>query len=259
MPEITSYVPGTPSWVDLSTTDEQGALAFYGSLFRWEDDPQEMGPESFYHLQKINGLDVGGIFQQGEEEKSQGVPPHWNTYIAVESVDETAAKAQQAGAIVIAGPFDVFNAGRMAMLQDPQGAVFAVWQAKEHIGCRIKNEPGALTWNELVTTNSGEAQNFYSAVLGVEIAEGPGGYTLLRVDGTEVAGIMEITPQMGPVPPHWMAYFCVADVDASTKQAESLEATVLVPPTDIPGVGRFSALQDPQGAAFSVFKPAEGS
>ncbi len=259
MPEITSYAPGAPSWVDLSTTDDKEALAFYGALFKWEDDPQEMGPDFFYHLQKINGLDVGGLSQQMEVERSQGVPPLWNTYLSVTNVDDTLAKVQQAGGALIAGPMDIFDAGRMAVLQDPQGATFSVWQAKEHLGCRVKNEPGALIWNELLTTNSNEARRFYSSVFGHTIGEMDGGYTLLRVDGTDVAGIMEITPEMGPAPPHWMPYFCVADVDASSKQAEALGAKVLVPGTDIPGIGRFATLQDPQGVAFSVFTPAEES
>ena len=260
MPEITSYAPGAPSWVDLSTTDDKEALAFYGALFKWEDDPQEMGPDFFYHLQKINGLDVGGLSQQMEEERSQGVPPLWNTYLSVTNVDDTLAKVQQAGGALIAGPMDIFDAGRMAVLQDPQGATFSVWQAKEHLGCRVKNELGALIWNELLTTNSNEARRFYSSVFGHTIGEMDGGYTLLRVDGTDVAGIMEITPEMGPAPPpHWMPYFCVADVDASSKQAEALGAKVLVPGTDIPGIGRFATLQDPQGVAVSVFTPAEGS
>ncbi len=258
MPEITSYAPGTPSWVDLSTTDEKGALAFYGALFKWEDDPQEIGPDSFYHIQKLNGLDVGGISQQMEEERSQGVPPHWNTYLSVTTVDDTIAKAQQAGGALIAGPMDVFDAGRMAVLQDPQGATFSVWQAKEHLGCRVKNEPGALIWSELLTTNSKEARSFYSRVFGHTLGEMDGGYTLLRADGTDVAGIMDISPEMS-VHPHWMPYFCVAGVDASSEQAESLGAKLLVPGTDIPNVGRFATLQDPQGAAFSVFQPAEAS
>ena len=154
---------------------------------------------------------------------------------------------------------DVFDAGRMAVLQDPQGAIFSVWQAKEHLGCRVKNKPGALIWNDLLTNNSNEAWRFYSSVFDHTIGEMDGGYTLLRVDGTDVAGIMEITLEMGPAPPHWMPYLCVADVDASSKLAESLGAKLLVLGTDIPGVGRFATLQDPQGAAFSVFTPAEAS
>ena len=194
-----------------------------------------------------------------EEERSQGVPPHWNTYLSVTSVDDTLTKVQRAGGALIAELMDVFDAGRIAVFQDSQGAAFSVWQAKEHLGCRAHSSPGALIWNELLTANSNEARRFYSSVFDPTIGEMGGGYTLLRVDETDVAGIMEITPEMGPAPTHWMPYFCVADVDTSSKQAEALGAKVLVPGTDIPGVGRFATLQVPQGAGFSVFTPAQGS
>ena len=113
-----------------------------------------MGPNQLYHLMQLRGLDAAAIAELGEEEKKQHVPPHWQTYITVTSVDEAAKRAQQAGGKVLFGPTDVFDAGRMAMVQDPQGAIFAVWQPKQHIGCRVANEPGAITWNELLTTDS---------------------------------------------------------------------------------------------------------
>ena len=160
MPEVTSHPQGTPSWAELSTTDDQAAAAFYGELFGWVDDPQEMGPNMLYHMQKLKGLEAAAIYQQGEEEKGQGVPPHWNTYFTVDDVDQIATKAGQSGATIIFGPMDVFDAGRMAYLQDPQGAMFAVWQPKEHIGVRIKNETGALMWNELMTTDAEDATKF---------------------------------------------------------------------------------------------------
>jgi predicted enzyme related to lactoylglutathione lyase len=258
MPEFTSHPQGTPSWVELSTTDDQAALAFYGELFGWVDDPQEMGPDMFYHMQKLSGLEVAAIYQQGEEEKEQGVPPHWNTYFTVDDIDQTVGNAEQSGATVIMGPMDVFDAGRMAMLQDRQGAVFAVWQPKEHIGFRLKGDSGTLMWNELLTNNSVDATQFYSGLLGLGSSKMPGpmDYTMLNVGGTDVAGVMTITEEMGSVAPHWMVYFGADDVDAASKKVESLGGLIVVPPSDIPGIGRFSGLKDPQGAMFFIFKPA---
>ncbi len=256
MPEVTSHSHGAPSWADLATTDPDGALAFYGALFGWEDDPQPMGPDAFYHMQKLNGLEAAAIFQQMDDERDQGIPPHWNTYITVNDVDSTAQQAVELGGSVVFGPFDVFEAGRMAFLQDPQGAVFAAWQPKQHIGARVKFEPGALTWNELLTTDADAGIDFYCRLLGLERDDAMGdmGYTLLKAQGTEVAGVMQITPEMGSFPPHWAVYFDVVDVDQTVAQVQSLGGSVLVPGTDIPGIGRFAALMDPQGATFNVFK-----
>ncbi len=262
MPEVTSHAPGAPSWAELSTTDEAGALSFYGALFGWEDNPQEMGPNWYYHLQKFNGLEAASIYQQGEEERSQNVPPHWNNYFTVTSVDETAETVKQNGGTVVFGPMDVFEAGRMAFCQDPQGAYFAIWQANQHIGARIKGEAGAMCWNELLTTDRAAAIDFYLATLGMERGEvmGPMEYAMLKAGGTEVAGVMQITPEMGEFPPHWSVYFGVDDADATVAQAQSLGATIYVPPTDIiPGegqqaIGRFASLADPQGAPFNVFQ-----
>ena len=259
MPEITKYAQGTPSWVELSTTDDTEALKFYGSLFGWVDDPQEMGPGSYYHMPQLGGLVAAAIYKMGDEEKAQNVPPHWKTYFTVTSTDEAVERAKQAGGSVVAGPFDVFTAGRMALLQDRQGAMFAIWQPKEHIGSRVKDDPGALTWNELLTSDSKAALAFYSALLGVETAtvSDPVPYNLLRVDGKDVAGVMDITSEMGPIPSHWGVYFATSDVDESVDKATTMGAKVLFGPMDIPGVGRLATLQDPQDAEFSVLKASQ--
>ncbi len=256
MPEVTAHTPGTPSWAELSTTDDAGALAFYGALFGWEDDPQQIGENWYYHMQKLNGLEAAAIYKQSEEEKNMGVPAHWNTYITVENVDAVAEKAGQTGGKVLFGPMDVFDAGRMAMLTDPQGAAFAVWQPKAHIGVRVKHDPGSMTWNELMTSNPDAAIEFYGGLLGLERGETMGDmdYTLVRAQGEDVAGVMQITPEMGPMPPMWNIYFAVADVDESVAKAQSLAGNVMVPAMDIPDIGRFAGLTDPQGAFFSVFK-----
>ena len=262
MPEVTSHAPGAPSWAELDTTDEVGALSFYNVLFGWEDDPQEITPGWFYHMQRLNGLEAVSIYRQSDEEQKQNVPPRWNTYFTVSSVDETVEAVKANGGSVVFGPMDVFEAGRMAYFQDPQGAYFAVWQANQHIGCRIKGETGAMCWNELLTTDRAAATEFYISVLGMErgeVAE-PMDYVMLRAGGTEVVGVMQITPDMGQLPPRWNVYFGVDNVDAAVAQGLSVGATVYVPPTDIvkeegqPAVGRFAHLADPQGAAFAVMQ-----
>ena len=263
MPEVTSHVPGSPSWAELSTTDDTAALSFYNALFGWVDDPQEIAPNWYYHMQRLNGLEACSIYQQSDEERSQNVPPHWNIYFTVENTDATAAAVGQHGGQVVMGPMDVVEAGRMAMCQDPQGAFFAIWQANQHIGCRIKQETGAMFWNELLTTDRTAGLEFYKAVLGLEqfqLPETTMDYTMLRAGETDVAGVMQITPEMGEFPPHWSVYFGVDDTDETVAKAQSLGGSVYVPPTDIvpvegqPAIGRFACLADPQGAGFNVFQ-----
>ena len=262
MPEVTSHAPGTPSWAELDTTDEIGALAFYSALFGWVDDPQEITPGWYYHMQRLNGLEAASIYRQSDEELAQNVPPHWNIYFTVVNVEESVAAVTRNGGTVAFGPMDVFEAGRMAMCQDPQGAFFAMWQPNQHIGARIKGETGAMCWNELLTTDRAAAIEFYLNALGMErgeVAEAMD-YPMLKAGGTEVAGVAQITPEMSQFPPHWSVYFCVDNVVATVEQAQSLGASVYVPPTDIvkvegqPAIGRLAVLADPQGAAFSVLQ-----
>lgn len=151
----------------------------------------------------------------------------------------------------------------MAMCQDPQGAHFAIWQPNQHIGAGVRGETGAMFWNELLTTDRAAAVQFYVAALGMEPGEviQPMEYAMLRAGDDMVAGVMQITPEMGEFPPHWSVYFGVDDADAAAAQAESLGGTVHMPPTDIvpmegqPPIGRFATIGDPQGAVFSVFQP----
>ena len=259
MPTVTQRAPGAPSWADLSTTDDRAALEFYGPLFGWTNDPQEMGPGVFYHMKRIDGHSVAGIFKQGEEEQTRNIPPHWNAYFTVENADQTAQKAKDAGGTVLMEAFEVHDAGRMAVLQDPQGAVFNVWQPNQHIGAEVVQEPSAIIWVELMAQDAGQAAGFYEKVLGVEtgLMEGPMPYTLMKVGGTDVAGILNISdlgPDAASVPPNWSVYFGVSDADNTVEKAKSLGASVIVAPTDIPNIGRFSILQDPQGAMLKVFQ-----
>jgi predicted enzyme related to lactoylglutathione lyase len=193
MPTVTGYAQGAPSWADLATSDEQGALSFYSQLFGWTDEAEEI-PDGggFYHLQKLGDDVVVGISQQQPDEAAQGVPPHWNTYLAVEDVDATAAEVKNAGGAVIAEPMDVMDAGRMAVLQDPTGGMVALWQPGSHFGSTLRGEPGTIGWQELITTDPDRAASFLQTLLGVEIAKEDmgetGSYTLIHAGGDDAGG-----------------------------------------------------------------------
>jgi uncharacterized protein len=252
MAERTSYAPGTPSWVDLQTTDPAAAKQFYGTLFGWSYSDQPVDETNVYSMAQLRGVDVAAISGLGEQ-AAQGVPPHWNSYVTVADVEAAVAAVGPAGGVVLAPPFDVMDAGRMAVVQDPSGAVFELWQAKAHLGAGLVNEPGTFTWTELTTPDIPKAAAFYKAVLGWDAAtsDGPMPYTEFKLGGVSIAGAMN--PPMPGIPPSWGIYFAVADTDATVAQAKSLGGAVVVEPTDIPP-GRFAVLTDPQGAYFNIIK-----
>jgi uncharacterized protein len=263
MPVRTSYAQGTPNWVDLQTSDPAAAKAFYTGLFGWTYDDQEM-PDSggaIYSMARLGDENVAAIAPQPQEMAAAGAPPMWNTYLAVDNVDDAVSKAEAAGGQVAMQPFDIMDAGRMAFVMDPSGAAVAFWQANQHIGATLVNEPGTVTWNELITSDPAAAK-FYEQVLGMTTSimdMGQGPYTLFEVGGQMVGGTTP--PQMEGVPNHWHVYFAVADADATAAKAKELGGSALVEPFDTP-VGRIAVLRDPQGAVFSILKPApqpEGS
>jgi predicted enzyme related to lactoylglutathione lyase len=256
MSTISSHTPGTFCWPELGTTDRRGAVAFYQALFGWQVNDVPMGPDDVYSMFRLDGDDVAAAYTMRGEQTRQGVPPHWMAYVAVTNADETTHRAGELGATVLAAPFDVFDVGRTAVIRDPTGAVFALWQPKRHIGARRINEPGALCWTELLTRDVPAAERFYAALFGGTLKGSGTEYTEIMNEGKGIGGIMTLRPEWGPgVPPHWMTYFAVDDCDASTRRARDLGATPLVVPTDIPNVGRFAVLRDPQGATFAIFRP----
>jgi hypothetical protein len=252
MPERNEYAPGTPNWVDLQTTDQQAAKQFYGELFGWTFEDMPMGDGNVYTMARLKGRDVGAIAPLGEQ-AAAGVPPHWNSYVSVSDVDATAATVAPAGGNVMMPPFDVLDAGRMTVLQDPTGAVIIAWQAKNHIGAGIVNEAGAFSWNELLTPDVPKAAAFYEKVFGWTAEHHTEGmaYTEFKVGGASIAGAMN--PPMPGIPPVWTIYFNSDDTDATVAKARQLGATVFAEPTDIPP-GRFAVLADPQGAMFNVIR-----
>jgi predicted enzyme related to lactoylglutathione lyase len=256
MPEVTAHKPGSFCWVELGTNDTEAAKKFYTSLFGWTADDVPAGPDMTYTLLRLNGKDVGGLYQLTEQ-YHKGVPPHWLCYVAATKVDDTAAKAKQLGATLMLEPFDVMDIGRMAMFQDPQGAALALWEKRSHIGAGVRDELNTMCWNELATTDTAKASDFYAKLFGWEYKKGEAGgmeYTEIKNAGQEIGGIYKLMEEMKGVPPNWIAYWAVADCDATAEKAKSLGGALAVPPTDIPNVGRFSYIMDPQGAAFAVIQ-----
>jgi len=194
MPEVARYQQGTPSWLDLATTDLDGAEEFFGQLFGWEFKREPVGEGQFYSMGYLKGKTVAGIMEQTE----QVVPPGWYTYISVRDVDAVTVRVEKLGGRLISEPFDVFDSGRMAMLQDPEGALVSLWQAKDHIGAGLVNEPGTLIWNELVADDPEKLASFYGSLLDIEMKpmEGMPEYKLFTVDGNSVAGIFKKTEQI---------------------------------------------------------------
>jgi predicted enzyme related to lactoylglutathione lyase len=244
------YPPGTFSWVELGTTDDEGAKAFYASLFGWAFTDMPVANGGVSSMASLGGDDVAALY----ERRSAEPPPAWLSYVTVADADKTAARVTELGGSLASDPFDVMDAGRMAVVQDPQGAVLALWQPARHIGARRVNEPGALTWNELATSDPQAAERFYAELFGWEFAlvtDEPFRYWTVSNGGRSNGGMMALGPGMESVPPHWRAYFAVEAVDASLEALRALGGRVLVEPITVPA-GRFAAVADPQGATFCL-------
>jgi len=257
MQETPEIKPGNFCWVELGTSDNDAAKSFYSQLFGWGSQDNPMGPDMMYTMLKLDGKDVGGLYKLMPDMVEQGIPPHWLTYVAVTNADEKVEKAKAEGATVMNGPFDVATHGRMAVIKDPTGAVFAVWQPLDHAGSGVWGVPNSACWSELGTGDPAKAREFYSNVFGwttESFGDSPIEYNIFKNDDTGIGGVYKLMPEMGPVPPHWLVYFSVDDCDATVQKATELGANVMKPADDIPGVGRFAILIDPQGAAFAVIK-----
>jgi predicted enzyme related to lactoylglutathione lyase len=280
MAERDGYIPGVPCWVATSQPNPEAALEFYGGLFGWEfEDVMPAGSEARYFMARIRGGDVAGVGSIAE-----GAPPMatWSTYVWVDDADQTASKVRDAGGTIVTEPFDVMDAGRMAVFTDPEGAAFSVWQAKEHKGAQVVNEHGALNFNGLGTRDVDRAKAFYGAVFGWQTLTVGGGNEMWTLPGygdhleERTPGLREQVAQMGgppgfedvvasinPIPedqpdtpPHWSVTFATDDADASAAKAAELGGTVVVPPFDAPWV-RMTLIADPQGATLiaSQFVP----
>lgn len=245
---VDKYEPGMFCWIELATNDAAASKSFYTSLFGWDTSDMPI-PDGVYTMLQKDGHDLGALYQ------NKDAPPNWASYVAVASADDSAKKAQALGANLIAPPFDVMDVGRMAVVADPQGATFCLWQAKKHIGATIRGETGTLCWNELMTPDVAAANDFYAKLFGWNLKPSRE-YTEISVGTVGVGGMMQMTSDMQGMPSSWTPYFAVDDCDATADKAKSLGAQVYVKPTDIPNVGRFAVIGDPQGAMFDIIKVA---
>jgi uncharacterized protein len=257
MSEMKEYKPGTFCWPELVATDSDKAKEFYTNLFGWSVADVPIGNDQVYSMASIDGKEVGALYEMWPEQKENGVPTHWGSYVSVADIDEAVKKAETSGGEIIVGPMDVFDAGRMASFIDPAGAVLSLWQPMKHIGARLVNEHGALCWNELLTNDTEKASEFYSGLFGWSAREQDMGgmiYTVFMNDEKPAGGMLKIDKNWGNIPPNWLVYFAVNDCDSSLKSAESMGGEALSAPMDVPGVGRFAILKDSQGAVFAVIK-----
>jgi predicted enzyme related to lactoylglutathione lyase len=277
MPERDGYIAGVPCWVDTTQPDPAAAVDFYSGLFGWEfEDVMPPGSAGTYFIARLHGGDVAAV---GSIRESAPPMAMWNTYVWVDSADETASKVRDAGGEIVMEPFDVLDSGRMAVFTDLEGAPFCVWQAKKFKGAHVVNEPGSLNFNNLHIRDVAGAKSFYGSVFGWEtlVLEGgfegwtlPGYGDYLERDDPDlrkrvaefggatgfedvVASINPIADDQSDVPVHWGVTFAVDDADAIAKKATELGGTVVVPPFDAPWV-RMTVLTDPQGATFVASK-----
>jgi predicted enzyme related to lactoylglutathione lyase len=277
VPERDGYIPGVPCWIDTSQPDPEAAAEFYGALFGWElEDVMPPDAPGQYFMARIRGKDVAGVGSIPEGAPQMAI---WNTYVWVDSADETASKVRDAGGSVMMEPFDVMDAGRMAVLTDPEGAVFFAWEARANKGSQIVNEHGSNNFNNLNTRDLERAKAFYGAVFGWETLELDRGAQMWTLPGygdhleelspglrkgmeemgapkgfeDVVAGVNEIRDDQPDTPAHWGLTFAVDDADAIAEKATELGGKVIAPPMDAPWV-RMTVIADPQGAMFTASK-----
>ncbi len=255
--EVTKHADGRFCWADLATSDAEGAKSFYGDLFGWEFRDLPLGEGMVYSMAQIKGKDVAALYRMIAE---KGITPHWQPYVSVESADAAAGKVEALGGVILAPPFTVFDAGRMALFKDPSGAPFAVWEARKHPGAQRVGEPGTICWNELVTKAPEQSEPFYQGLFGWGprvMDAGLGPYTIFSREGVELAGMIRTPAECVENPSSWLMYFLVDDCDQSAEKAKTLGARILKGGTDIPTIGRFAVIQDPQGGVFALFKPSK--
>jgi uncharacterized protein len=251
-----TYAPGTFCWADLGTPDAPGAKRFYTELFGWQAEDRPVGSDAYYTMFSVSGRSVAALYQQ-DAQPDQAAPPHWLSYVSVEGAGPTAQRARELGGTVVIEAFDVLDVGRMAVIRDPTGAVVALWEPRRHIGAGVVGEPGTPCWNELITADPDCAGAFYAGLLEWQCQSHPRGgssYVYCRRGQSLTGGMRRDDAAEGSVMPHWLLYFAVDDCESTAAKAVSLGGLVVSPPTDVPEVGRFAVLQDPQEAVFAVIR-----
>jgi predicted enzyme related to lactoylglutathione lyase len=257
MTQVQSYPPGSFCWIELATTDAPDAKRFYSALFGWDFQDIPIAPGLVYTTSRIGSGSIGALHQIIQPEADRGESPHWLSYISVASLPDTIARAVSFGATVVRGPMDVFDLGKTAVIQDPEGARFALWQPGRHIGADAVREPGAMAWNELAAHDSAKASAFYASLFGwtprISAEEELGLYTEMLNGVVPACGILPM-PEEWAVPPFWLGYFAVGDCDVVADKAVALGGSVEYGPRDIPGVGRHAVIADPQLAVFAIIQ-----
>jgi hypothetical protein len=258
MPTVEKHAPGAFCWVELATSDQTAAEAFYGSLFGWTPNAMPMGPDGAYTIFKLNGRSCAAAYTQRPDEAAMGVPPHWGLYVAVEDADAATHRATLLGGKAVTAAFDVFEAGRMAVLEDPTGAVFQVWQPKRNIGIEVIGDPGAFGAADLSTSDRARARKFYEDMFGWTMTTGKdkddGGYLHIMNGSKYVGGILPDSFRNPNAPPNWMPYFMVTSCDETAAKAKLMDATVYMAPMNVDKTVRIAILADPQGAVFALFE-----
>jgi uncharacterized protein len=252
---VKKYPDGIFCWVDLTTTDQEGAKAFYSRLFGWEMDDRPIDDiGSIYTMCQIEGYNVAGIGQMPPDMQAQGMPTFWMSYVKHDDADAVAARVSEAGGNLMMPPMDVMHEGRMLMAVDPSGAPFGVWQPKNHTGAQIVNAPNSLIWNELQTRDVEAAKSFFAHVFGWTYTTDANDYVVAAQDGRSQAGMMAIQESWGDVPPNWSVCFMVEDVETAVAKVNELGGNVLAPIMSAGEMGKFAVVQDPQGGVFTVMQ-----
>lgn len=254
--EKVKLTPGTFCWADLSSTDYDATHKFYSELLGWEFNKMDMGEGNSYTMLKVGNDEIGGMYPMDEKQRTMGMPSYWTSYILVEDVDASAEKAQSLGATIMMPPFDVGQFGRMAIIQDPSGAAFALWKDRQGESSATTGV-GTFCWNELLTEDTEKAGEFYTKFLGWEQEAMPFSemkYDVFKEDGAPKAGMMTLPAEAkaNGAPPHWLLYVSVADCDGTVEKAKQLGGGVCMPPMDFEGVGRGAVLTDPTGGVFGI-------
>lgn len=256
MPKIENHAPGTFCWIELATRDQANAKEFYSNLFNWVSFDSPLGPDDYYTTFKLDGAEAAAAYTMRPPERFD-TSPHWNLYVAVANADERARRAGELGGKVVVAPLDVMTLGRMAVIQDPTGAVFCIWQGRDHSGIKISHENGTFCWADLSTPAPDRASVFYRELFGWRIGpleKYPPDYLVIQSGHQPIAGIQPVARRNPEIPPHWMVFFLISDIEALASKVKELGGAVHVPPSNVGGA-HFSVVADPQGAAFAVIRP----
>ena len=252
MGKRTSHPHGAFSWADNATTDQDGSKAFYTAVFGWDYRDAPIGDGAVYSMALKDGVEAAAIAPQQPDEPSQGIPPHWNNYVTVDDVDAVSARVNELGGNLVVPPFDVMDVGRMSVLVDPVGGVLCLWEARESIGARVVNEPGALSWNDLNTQDVEAAKTFYGELFGWTFEKIPNievDYWVIKNGDRSNGGIVGVHEG---IPSFWVPYFGVDSIDAAIETVKANGGKVFVEKTPTGGNNSFAVLSDPIGAAFAI-------